>query len=265
MQWFKGAMVVSSLAMFATAFAAEGCSSKPATGDGGADVKAADSKTDTGKPPGDGSSGSCPSGQPSCEICDGTGYQPAAQPKPIGPHANKCQSTDITNFVNACLGTQSTDTACNTYITAEQKNNATCYGCMVTSNTDANGGALIVVPQVSVSINIPGCVDMALGQVSQENSTSSGSCGDLLNAWYGCDDYACNACRTGEDGGQDTTTFDACLTGADTLACASYKATVGSAAPCNTDASTGPCEPADPNAGFTDQELINFINYFCGQ
>ena len=42
MQWLKGALVVSSAAMFAAAFSVEGCSSNPTKGDGGPDVKIAE-------------------------------------------------------------------------------------------------------------------------------------------------------------------------------------------------------------------------------
>jgi hypothetical protein len=260
MQWFKSAMVVSS-AVFVAAIATNGCSSKPSdNGDGG------DAKADVIKPPppdggGDGSI-QCQSGL-SCEQCDVTSYTPPGQPTPIGPHSGACNSTQITDFMTKCLS-NTTATVADCQAWEQDTTNTTCDSCLVTSTTAANGGALLCVQGVGCSFNIPGCVDLALGQVSLENSSSNGSCGDYISAWYNCDDYACLSCEQGADGGFDSVSADACFTSADANECASYKAAVQSAANCNVEADVSTCFPADSNAGFTDTELVNFSAEFCG-
>jgi hypothetical protein len=262
MQWFKGAMVVSSVAMFAGAFAVEGCSSKPATGDGGADVKAADSKADV-KPNGD-SGTQCTSGL-SCEVCDVTGFSVNPQAKPIGPSANKCTTTQLSQFDTACLAASSNQTTCGQFLQATA--NSTCAACLVTKDTDASYGPLVCGAS-TCSFNIPGCLDLALNQVSQENGTN-GSCGDILNASYECQDFACAACDVAADGGTDPASFQTCDNAAIAAECKSYADAFNTSSSCSSlqgdtiPTSVQKCFPAG-SGGFTETEQLDFVTYFCG-
>jgi hypothetical protein len=265
MQWLKGALVVSSAAMFAAAFSVEGCSSNPAKGDGGPDVKIADGKTGDSKPQGDGSGG-CTSGL-SCEVCDVTGFSVSPQAKPFGPKANKCTSAQLTSFDTQCLSTTATQATCSTW--EKDTANAACLACSVTQSTGANWGPLVCT-SAGCSLNVPGCIDLALNQVSQENGTT-GSCGDLLNASYECQDYACSACNVAADGGTDPASFTTCDNAAIAAECKSYADAFGNSSNCSSlNGDTIPtavqvCFASDPQAGFSEQEVLNMVTYFCGQ
>jgi len=265
MQWFKGLMVVSSVAVFsAAALSTEGCSS-PAKTDGGTDaiVGKDGSKTDGG---GGDSGNQCTSGL-SCEVCDVTGFSVSPMAKPFGPHANKCSAAQLTSFDTACLADAATQATCSTW--EKDTNNSACLACVVTNDTGANWGPL-VCGSTTCSLNVPGCLDLALNQVSQENGTN-GSCGDLLNASYECQDYACSACNVAADGGSDPTSFSTCDNAALQAECKSYSDAFDSSANCSAlQGDTIPtavqvCFAADPQTGFTEQEVLNMVTYFCGQ
>ncbi len=184
--------------------------------------------------------------------------------KPIGPMSGACTQQNVTDFINDCLADTATQTTCSTWQTA----NATCAGCAVTSSSAANWGPLYLNGQ-QLFINIPGCVDEALGQVAQENGTD-GSCGDELNASYGCFSYACGACGVAADGGTDDTDETTCDDAAEADVCASYYGKVtsttdkcavlnGDAAP----AAVNVCFPSDGQQ-FSNTDLGNLVNYMCG-
>lgn len=264
MQWLKSAMVVSSVMMAATAFSVEGCSSnnnnKTDAGDGGIVGKDTGPGKDTGTT-NDGSIGQCPSGSPACEVCDVSGFSPAPQVTPIGPKAGKCPSTDIQAFETACLASTATSATCQAWQTSEKTSNATCLSCVFTQTTGTGWGPL-VCDNNGCKLNVPGCLDLALGQQSQENGTSTGSCGDYLSASYGCQDQACSAC-TGTD-------FGTCANDAVSNECKTYADAFSNATPCA--ALQGDTEPPNVSncfpaaqSGFTDQEFVNFTNFFCGQ
>jgi hypothetical protein len=272
MQWLKSAMVVSSVLMVAAAFSTQGCSGGGTNKDAGADVIIKDGqKTDT-KPPGDGAT-TCGSGL-ACEQCDVTGFTPTAQGAPFN-HANKCPAADIAAYIAAC-GSNATSTSCSTWQNAENTSNKTCLSCIYSPDTGSNWGPLVCPSSGFCSYNFPGCIDLKLNQVGQENATSDGSCGDLFNAGYGCQDYACNACLIGADGGFDNTSFTTCdnsATGQGSGAsneCGSYISKINTAPACaafQTDAATpaDSCFPSDSQAGFSDTEFSAFVTLFCGQ
>ncbi len=126
-----------------------------------------------------------------------SGFSPVAQVTPIGPKAGKCPAADTTAFVTACLSANATSSTCQAWQTAEKTSNANCLSCVFTQTTGTGWGPL-VCDNNGCKLNVPGCLDLALGQQSQENSTSTGSCGDHLSASYGCQDTACASC-TGTD------------------------------------------------------------------
>jgi hypothetical protein len=269
MQWFKSAMVVSSVALFGAAFAVGGCSSKPAGGgdSGNPDVSIKDGNAKPDSPTNkDGGPSNCTSGL-SCEVCDVTGFSVSPMAKPFGPKAAKCTAAQLTSFDTQCLATSATQATCSTW--EKDTNNAGCLACAVTSDTSANWGPLVCTSS-SCSLNVPGCLDLALGQVSKENGTN-GSCGDLLNASYECQDYACGACNVAADGGTDPASFQTCDNAALQAECKSYADAFQNSPNCSSlqgDAlppSVQVCFAADPNTGFTEQEVLNMVTYFCGQ
>jgi hypothetical protein len=149
-----------------------------------------------------------------------------------------------------------------TWQTSENTNKAACLSCIFTQDTAASWGPLVCASTGGCNLNIPGCLDMALNQVSQENSTSSGSCGDFLNADFGCQDAACSSCT-----GTDQTTCD---NDAISNQCATYVSAFQNATPCavlNGDAAPAAadnCSGHGTSGAFTDTDLTNFVNYFCG-
>ncbi len=253
MKLFKGVVFASGVI-----FAA--CSSPtPAKTDGGGnDAQVADVHHTEGGG-GTDAGGSCPSGSPACEVCDVSGFSPSPQVAPLG-HQNKCPAADIQAFETACLASAATSATCQAWQTSEKTSNQNCLSCVFTQTTGANWGPL-VCDNNGCKLNIPGCLDLALNQVSQENSTATGSCGDYLSSSYGCQDAACSAC-TGTD-------FDTCATDAVANECKTYADAFTNATPCaalqgdTPPANVSNCFPAS-STGFTDQEFINFFNLFCG-
>ncbi|HEY1959104.1 MAG TPA: hypothetical protein VGH28_26000, partial [Polyangiaceae bacterium] len=261
-------------AVLVMAMGANGCSSNPGNGDGGKDSGGDVKITPSDGGNKDGGTSCTPGSGLSCEQCDTTSFSPTAQAAPFDK-ANKCPAADVNAYIAAC-GSAATSTSCGAWQTAEQTSNKNCLSCIYSFSTDANWGPLVCDQNTGLcSYNFPGCLDIQLNQVSQENGQSNGSCGDLFNAGYGCQDFACGACQIGPDGGIDDTSFTACdnsATGQSSGAsneCGTYLSAVNSASQCaavNGDAggTWQMCFPADSNNGFSDTEFTSFVNLFCG-
>jgi hypothetical protein len=267
---FKSVMVIS--AVFGVTALTANCSSNKGTADGGEDVHvtspdaAADHKVPTGDS-GDAAANTC-GAVVACETCDVSSYTPQAQNPPIGPKSGMCPSADISAFETACLASSASSTTCDAWQTSENTSNATCLGCVYTQQTDAKWGFLVCTSS-SCAVNFPGCVDMALGQVSLENSTSTGSCGDLLSAGYGCQDVACNGCTEANDPTNYEADFTACDNHAVTQQCVSYSNALDAAAVCADLAADATPPAALANCGLgasslTDQQWDTLVGYFCG-
>jgi len=112
---------------------------------------------------------------------------------PNPPHQNQCTPSQVADYAkcNACQN----DSKCAEFTSGQP--GAACAACIESQSSQATWG-VIVFNGSSGNVNIPGCVDIALGQVAQEPS----SCGQLLFASYGCQNAACGGC-TGND-------FDSC-------------------------------------------------------
>ena len=196
-----------------------------------------------------------------------TGFSVSPMAKPFGPKAGKCTPAQLTSFDTACLATAATQATCSTW--EKDTNNTACLGCVVTQDTGASWGPL-VCNSTSCSLNVPGCIDLALAQTGKENGTN-GSCGDLLNASYECQDYACSACNVAADGGTDPAAFQTCDNAALQAECKSYSDAFNTSPNCSSlQGDTIPtavqvCFASDPNTGFSEQEVLNMVTYFCGQ
>jgi hypothetical protein len=201
----------------------------------------------------DGGSTSCDAGSGlSCEMCDVSGFTPDTMQKPIGPMAMACTDNDISNFITAC-GMSGTASACSMW---EMSTSMTCVGCVITQSTASSWGPIVCTSSTQCSYNAQGCVDLTLNQVSMEKSSGgAGSCGDLLNASYGCQDYACGTCST--------TDFPNCANSAVANECSSYATAAQS--------TTGPCGAIDGSASETscflqggDSDISALVTLMCG-
>lgn len=254
MQWFKSALVVSSV-VFVAAMSAEGCSSKPANGDAGTDAKITDAKVGTdSKPPGDGSA-ACGSGL-ACEQCDVSGYSPISQGKPASV-LNACTPQQLQDFVTACFSTTSSTNTCQAWEAIDSGACATCLAPVLQSS--ANWGPFDCATSNSpCGANSGGCVDLVTKTTAAETANGgAGSCGDLVTSNFGCQDYACGTCSTAD--------FQACDQSSTANECLSFVNPVESA--------TGPCGPINGDAApakiadcfpQTDADNVNFVNIFCG-
>jgi len=187
----------------------------------------------------------------SCEMCNVSGFTPSTMAAPIGPTSTDCTDQDIADFDTACLATSATQQTCSTWESSASKS---CLGCLVTQDTASSWGFLHC-SSTGCQLNVQGCVDEALGQVSQEKQAGgSGSCGDLINASYGCQEYACSTCST--------TDFANCANSAVANECASYVAPVES--------TTGACSTLNNNTqaqtcfAQDEQTEIAMATYMCG-
>jgi len=184
-----------------------------------------------------------------CEVCDVSGYTPVELKKPIGPMAADCSDADISGFVTAC-GISGTSSTCSAW---QATASTTCLGCLVTQQTASSWGVVVCTP--TCSYNSGGCIDLALGQVSQEKQAGgSGSCGDLVGANFGCQDYACGTCAT--------TDFSTCANSASANECSVYAqaqtSTSGACAAIDGGATETACFPQ------TDNDITTMATFMCG-
>jgi hypothetical protein len=196
-----------------------------------------------------------------CGPLDVAGFNPQTMHPPNPPHAGKCTLQQSQDFA-AC---ESGDTSKCAQFSPGQPAEA-CGACIDTHASDATWGVVVFDGQIG-TVNIEGCVDDALGEVSQEKASGgSGSCGDLLHASYGCQDAACSAC-TGDE-------LTSCISSAVAGGCATYASDVQSPnGPC--DLLLGDAAPPDVVSCFPDPSigdlaaqrtdfLTRIANYMCG-
>ena len=235
-----------------------GCSSTPSSNDGGSDAAGTnDAKIDHATPveAGGNDAATCSSGL-SCEICDGSFS--TSQMLPPFTAAGQCTQNDISAFVTAG-GSTGSQTDCDNWQTAEQTSAPNCLACTFSDLAGPKWGVYVCdANSGSCFLNTGGCLDVALGTVSQEKQASGpGSCGDLINDAFRCEDYACNACTSQSD-------YDACLQSADAHECVTYSdaanSTTGACAPLNNDASAVVNSCFDAN----DSDLSTFTTKLCG-
>ncbi len=191
-----------------------------------------------------------------CEQCNVSGYTPAAQSPPLSS-TNACTSTQITNFVTACLSSTATSQTCSAWQTSMADAGA-CTSCIFTQQSASTWGPLVCA-STSCFLNTPGCVDLELAQVSQEKANGgSGSCGDLVSDEYGCVRYACGSCTTTSD-------ITQCRQSATTNECASYVSAVNTSSKCTAlQSDAGDAGPVNRCFPQTNSDLATFVNVFCG-
>jgi len=191
-----------------------------------------------------------------------SGYTPTPMSTPAVSQ-NACSPAEISDFVSACYGTGSTQQTCDAWKAGEADAGA-CPGCIFTSRSASAWGALVCTSTAlsSCLINNPGCMDLELGQVSQElQSGGSGSCGDILGASYGCQDYACATCSTT---GAPSSDFATCVNAAMQTECKSYADKFDTAPQCAV--LQGDAAPPKVPSCFPQSatDLSSLVNVFCG-
>ncbi len=263
---FRRVLAVSA-AVFVGVMGAYGCSSNNPIGKDGGD---AGNKPDTGKADvSQQDGGGCPSGL-ACEQCDVSTYQPGTMSKPVAT-PGACSGTQITAWITACDSSTSTNATCSAWMAA-QPDAGTGSGCVAClgggPDSAATWGAIHCVDSTHCFYNFPGCADLVANAVSQEKQAGgTGSCGDAIYAWEGCDDFACGTCPSndGTGGGFTGSSQDTCGKSAQANECKNYITAIDSA--------TGVCAlingdaaPAKTNNCFpqTDADLPNFFDVFCG-
>jgi hypothetical protein len=193
-----------------------------------------------------------------CAPADVSTFAPIAMHPPNPPMAKKCSTQEILDYIACDVGQDTTKCA---EFTSGQPD-APCAACIESQKSDPTWGVIVFDGTTSI-VNIEGCVDNVLGQVSAEPN----SCGELLHASYECQNTACSAC-TGSQ-------FDPCDLLAVSGGCASYDQAVQSpTGPCAsllTDASAAQmCFPLDCPADASTcsvQEsdwLTRIIGFMCG-
>lgn len=186
--------------------------------------------------------------EPACEVCDVTAYTPATVAPPEDA-TQACSPSDVQAFVAACVSATATQTTCAAWEQTDA--GGSCGACIFTQVTAAKSGPLVCDSSGCVA-DTGGCVDIVLSEVPQETASGGpGSCGDLVNAEYGCIDFACAACVSSSD-------LNACDTSAKSNECKTYADAVAGSPECATDANTSVCLPQ------SDQDWASFIDVFCG-
>lgn len=194
-----------------------------------------------------------------CELTDVSGYTPAPMSAPVAS-PNACTPTEISDFVAACYGPSATQQTCDGWQAAEA-DAGSCLGCVYTLRSSSAWGPLVCV-STSCSQNTAGCVDLELGQVSQEKQAGgASSCGDLISDLDGCVDYSCATCSTTGGASSD---FAKCASSAQQNECKSFAGAASSAAQCaalHDDAGTTNVLKCFPQS---DTDLASFVDVFCG-
>jgi hypothetical protein len=203
-----------------------------------------------------------PSDAATCGPADVSGYQPPALTPPNPPHQNKCSTQQIDDYAQ-CQGADD-QALCKQF--ADGQSGQTCRECIETQSTDPRWGVIVFTGSNGV-YDIAGCVDDALGEVSDEKASGgTGSCGDLLFASFGCQLAACGACKG--------SAFDTCASDVVDSACQAFDMPVES--------SSGPCAdlfgdaaPSDASSCFPDGSITDpiqhqvdwlqrIVGYMCG-
>jgi hypothetical protein len=112
------------------------------------------------------------------------------------PHApmNACTSQELSDY--ALCQAQKQGDSCKQFNPGGSS--ASCGACLESQESDPTWGIIVFNGQAG-SFNIPGCVDLELGQVAQEVPDGGvATCGQALEKSYECQDQAnaqyCNAC-----------------------------------------------------------------------
>jgi hypothetical protein len=205
-------------------------------------------------PSGTGGAGACPSPvSGTCAPGGLSGFTPSAPP-PI-PSPGSCTTAQIQQLYNDCLGSGSSELACND----DANNIATCYNCTFGSNeTDSSWGPLLSTSNGLVVLNEGGCLTLL--------EPCNAPCGQIIEKDTQCEvaDCAANCPITSQSA--SLTAYDNCLSttdGCDPGGCATY-ANGGTCSQSVTGASHpgSVCFPASAQTTF-EQLFVAIVPVFC--
>jgi hypothetical protein len=179
---------------------------------------------------------------PPCAPVSVASYFPSPLVPPRAP-ANACTANELAAFFGACVD-DATSAAC----TAFQTSDSACSACLLSQQTDASWGA-VVVGLGKTKINIAGCIALVQGDASAK------SCAQHASDELGCEAYACDGvCPVTADAGEQS--YEACIEEATIGDCHPY-----AAAECDTaDAGLDACNPRPLDA----QSFAKLAAIFCG-
>jgi hypothetical protein len=153
---------------------------------------------------------------------------------PFGQGA--CNASQVNDFFDACLASTASGVTCNSWLAS----NASCKACLVTNETAAAYGPIVVTPALVDSVQNPlGVSDLSLtlGAAACLERVSPG-CGVAVFRYQECVRSSCGAtpaCATAS-----AATVDACIASARSGVCAAaYATTFGSSGACTAALSTG--------------------------
>jgi hypothetical protein len=207
----------------------------------------------------DADGGGCSSGL-ACEVCNVSGYTPVTMGKPTVMQG-ACSSGQMSSFATACVGPNATAVTCLNWQTSNA-DAGNCVNCVFTMQSSANWGPVVCTPS-SCTFNNGGCLDLELSQVTNEkNAGGNGSCGDLLSASYGCQNYACGTCGNSIFSAD----FQTCDNSAVANECKSYVTALTNASQCAIITAADASPPAKVNNCFpvVYTDMSSLLNVFCG-
>jgi hypothetical protein len=139
------------------------------------------------QPPPHGGAACVVSDSSACYPHDVSGWSPQWQP-PVGPKTGACNSQQVADYYDDCLGPSSTMPACNTWLAG----NSDCHACLFTPLGASAYGA-IVSGTLTTYLNVAGCI----AAVEPCNL----GCAEAFNAYFQCSIAACDSdCTTQASG-----------------------------------------------------------------
>jgi hypothetical protein len=156
-----------------------------------------------------------------------------------------CSLPAITAFDTACLGANSSMTACMTFMTA----NATCYACLVSQATDATWGPVYLANNI-YQANLGGCIELT--------DPANVSCAQAQEYSELCEHAACDM-QCPVTTSASFTAYQECTAAADQEACSQYTTAAVNCLGAE-DAAGSICNP--PSSSF-DAYFLAIAPLFC--
>ncbi len=129
---------------------------------------------------------------------------------PTSAHQNLCTAAQAQKFYDDCFDPiLSSAAACTTF----QTNNAACFACVYTLETDPQWGP-VVDHGAYASVNVAGCIAVA--------ETCNLPCAKAIQAREGCSSTSCNSVNCPITTQASFTAFNTCVTNADKCLCKGY-------------------------------------------
>jgi hypothetical protein len=188
-----------------------------------------------------------------CPPAPVTSFAPTWKP-PIAAKSGACNTTQISDFFDACLGPSAASSGCSAFVTA----NTSCAACLQSNDTDPKYGPVIWHSSgLYYTTNIAGCI------ADEQADAGTTGCGAAYQAVVQCKETACSACLSAQN--PDFSVYSACEGNAESE-CSKFTTTLTST--CGT-ALTDPnnavaaCIP--PSGDTAEDAYLRLAPIFCGQ